>query len=120
MKKGIRVEHELVADVIVDQNISLVEAEDGIEWIYKALGCGTFDVAYTTIGGYDVNVYCDDEGLYATGNLVADYNGAKLAGTVLIAKGVDAEGETIWFTDEAEIEAISLALRTIKIIGRVK
>ncbi len=113
-------EHNIVADYIVDQNVSLVQAEEGIDWMYKALGCRTFDVAYTTIGDHNVDVFCDDEGLFVTDNLVADYNGAKLAGVVLIAKGVDAEGETIWFDDEAEIEAIKLALRTIKIIGRVK
>ena len=79
------------------QEIKVVEVEKGLTWIYKTLDIQTFDI--TVIGSWEA--YVDDEGLLKSGNLVLEYpNGSKLAGDLLVYKGVDEEGGAIYFGDK--------------------
>ena len=85
------------------QDIKIVEVPkgDNLEFLYEQIGCRMIDVV--AFDGFDV--FCNDEGLLESGNVVAEYivDGepiATLAGNLVVTKGVDSEGATVWFEDE--------------------
>lgn len=58
---------------------------------YAAIGCDTIDIVRCESG--DVELICDDEGLLKDPRLFTAFDGAILAGAVLVVGAADDEGE---------------------------
>ena len=82
------------------RSVTPVEYHGDFREIYKHLNCDTFDVAYVTIDGHDLDIYVDDEGLF---NPTHFFTGKgfhnPLAGRGLVFGRVDDEGENTSFPD---------------------
>lgn len=93
--------------------VSVPKADSNLSFITGSLGCDMIDVV--AVNGFDI--FVDDEGLLKSDNVVASYyqDGEKitdLAGNLLVSAGIDAEGETVWFQDDA----YPLMMNAIKIL----
>jgi hypothetical protein len=84
------------------------EQDEVLDFLYKEIGCNTVDVAYLPDG---LLGWVDDEGLLKSGNVVCEYGGAPLAGTVILSMSETTdEGETKWLETVEDIEsAIDMA-----------
>ena len=82
-----------------------VEYHGDFHEIYKHLKCETFDVAYATIDGHDLDIYVDDEGLYnPTFFFTADGFHSPLAGRGLVFGRVDDNGDETDFPEGCKLE----------------
>jgi hypothetical protein len=119
MKKAVKVSYEVRTMGMVSRKVEVIDAptkeESVINWLYKQIGCKYVDVAYLPD---NILAWVDDEGYYASNNVVADYAGAVLAGTVIFSKSETGyDGETTWL-DSVEIidKAIDMA-ENAKLVG---
>jgi len=92
------------------------ENQSQLERIYELLECRTIDI----IRNSDNDIYVDDEGLFVSNTpviqLIIDNRPLQIAGTFLFSAGVDAEGDTLWFSKDS----ISDLTRIKNIEKRVK
>ena len=106
MKKAVICSYEVI-DMMVKRKVEVVDApdEDGVlDFLYSTIGCTSVDVAYLPNG---VLAWVSDTGLIESGNVVCEYDGAPLAGTVVFSLSETAEeGNTQWFDDVDVIEKI--------------
>ena len=106
----------------VKRSIKIVDVPEdiGIDFYYEQIGCTTFDVTTNNAGN---DLFVDDEGLLKSGDpVIKCADGLTLAGDVLITKGINAEGETLFFDvieDTKELEKAALFLQTGKLEGFV-
>ncbi len=91
----------------VKRKINIVDApkdqKKHLQFFYDQIKCKLVEVVY--VDGFDV--WVDEEGLYVRNSPVFSYgNGINLAGNIVVSKGVDARGGTVWFdqdeTDDVE------------------
>ena len=91
-----------------------IDEKDNLDFLYKNIGCQMIDVVY-----FDkFEIFVDDEGLLKSGNCVYEYSSGgftvALAGSLIIAKGVDDEGRTLWFDEKEDIEALEETVNMLK------
>jgi len=90
----------------LNRDIVVIEAptdeKENLDFFYKHIDCNIMDGVY--FDGFDV--FCDDEGLFRTDNVVCEYNGAELAGNLVITAGCDSIGKTLWFDDVRDAKKI--------------
>ena len=103
MKKAIRFKTLVDENDRVHRKVDVLDVvTKEIDFIYDALDIKTFDVSYLT---KDFGAFCDDNGLITSNNPVFDYgDGIKLAGNLLVYKGVDEEGDTVWFDKDEDVD----------------
>ena len=89
---------------------------------YTMIGCRMIDFVFCN--GFDI--ICNDEGLLESGNVVARYTlpdgqTVELAGDLVFAKGVDDEGNTVFFDEDDDmLIAIEDMVRNAEILGVTK
>ena len=89
----------------VTKKVSTIDAPekegDNLDFYYNHLNCHTIDVVYTDEGDF----FVDDNGLLTSDNPVFDYgNGVVIAGNILVTKGVDSEGRTLFFDPSVDAD----------------
>lgn len=92
--------------------VEIVEA-DGLQDYYKHIGTDVIDIVTRRIGGEPFEIICDDEGLfkeYPKISAIDDMGQPMLVGNLLIAGGVDNEGNM----EPVEIEDIEYVMQFIQ------
>lgn len=92
--------------------VEIVEA-DGLQDYYKYIGTDVIDIVTRRIGGEHYEIICDDEGLfkeYPKISAIDDMGQPMLVGNLLIAGGVDNEGNL----EPVEIEDIEYVMQFIQ------
>jgi len=104
----------LKSKIIVGSTITqnTVEEVDSYKDYYKHLECGTFDVVMVNWRGHDISLYVDDEGLMKANNYGRTVRGYPnpLFGIIVVAGGVDVEGNTLSVPDEINVDDLSLLI----------
>ena len=99
------------------QDIKIVDAptKNNLQFFYDQIGCKMIDV----VSFEHFDAYVNDEGLLESGNIVAEYNGIPLAGNLVITKGIDTQGNTVWFDehDHKEMMAVTMVLERALLKG---
>jgi len=90
--------------------------EQLLEYLYEQIGCKTVQVVY--FDGYDA--WVNEEGLYQSGlpvygYAVENHPRIQLAGNIVFTKGVDREGNTLYFDDDNQSDNDTI----LKIMGMV-
>lgn len=104
------------------RSVEVVDApiKDNLDFFYKNIGCDMIDCVY--FDGFDV--WVDDEGLLKSDNLVFEYThkgfSVPLAGNLVITKGVDSQGATLFFEDDEDLSEIFEMLNTMEFKGTTK
>lgn len=89
----------------VSQDIKITNAPekeaDNLDFFYKHIECTAIDVVM--MNGCDI--FVNDNGLLESDNVVAEYrqdDGVEvpLAGNLVITKGIDSIGRTVWFDED--------------------
>ena len=104
----------------------LKDGQSQLERIYELISCSNIDIVRSKLG----DIWIDDEGLYVEANPVISFNEdnkslpLRLAGNLLFSKGLNDEGETIWFnldkvTDLAKVKDIEEAFKYYSLLGFV-
>lgn len=92
--------------------VEIVEA-DGLQDYYKHIGTDVIDIVTRRIAGEPYEIICDDEGLlkeYPKISAIDDMGQPMLVGNLLIAGGVDIEGNL----EPVEIEDIEYVMQFIQ------
>lgn len=92
--------------------VEIVEA-DGLQDYYRHIGTDVIDIVTRRIGGEPYEIICDDEGLfkeYPKISAIDDMGQPMLVGNLLIAGGVDIEGNL----EPVEIEDIEYVMQFIQ------
>ena len=78
--------------------------KNNLNFFYNEIGCEMIDVV--RFDGFDI--FVDDEGLLKKGNVVAEITWGEfkvpLAGNLLITKGADDNGKTLWFDNDELVD----------------
>ncbi len=105
------------------RELSMYEApgkKDNLKFLYENIECSTIDAVRMK----DWDMWVDDEGLFVSGSVIHDFGeDVKIAGNVVLSKGIDDEGETVWFDKDDDAELIEKAftrLREAKSIGETE
>jgi hypothetical protein len=109
---------DLVVSVIISR--VYVSTETFLTTAYKEIDCGIVDL----VSADGCDIWVDDEGLLTSGKLIIEWaiNGKKLssplAGNLLITKGVDDEGNTLFY-DEGDMNDLP-SIEALNIVGITK
>jgi hypothetical protein len=80
--------------------VAEVEDKDFLSFLYEKIDCRTVDVVATKKG----DIWVDDEGLFVGGNHINSFTvedrELQLAGNLVVTKGADDKGNTLFFTDD--------------------
>ena len=97
---------------VKNEVVEIVEA-DGLQDYYRHIGTDVIDIVTRRIGGEPYEIICDDEGLlkeYPKISAIDDMGQPMLVGNLLIAGGVDIEGNL----EPVEIEDIEYVMQFIQ------
>lgn len=92
--------------------VEIVDA-DGLQDYYKHIGTDVVDIVSRRIGGEYFEIICDDEGLFKENpkiSAIDDMGQPMLVGNLLIAGGVDIEGNL----EPVQIEDIEYVMQFIQ------
>ena len=90
----------------------LNQSQNNLKRMYELIECDTVDVVRTSLG----DIWLDDEGLNKSSIPVLKFTIANqsftLAGKMLVSKGADEEGETLWFNEAVEADFLVMDMIT--------